>query len=66
MYIFRDTVLEGQRLLDPEGVELRRRHELRRRIYQNRGPNYAIHIDGFDKLKPYGFPIHGAIDGYDG
>ena len=19
---------------------------------------------GYDKLKPYGFPIHGAIDGY--
>jgi hypothetical protein len=22
-----------------------------------------FHI-GYDKLKPYGFPIHGAIDGY--
>ena len=21
------------------------------------------HIDGYDKLKPYGFPIHGCIDG---
>ena len=22
------------------------------------------HLDGYDKLKPFGFPIHGAIDGY--
>lgn len=22
-----------------------------------------MHVDGYDKLKPYGFPIHGAIDG---
>ena len=21
-------------------------------------------LDGYDKLKPFGFPIHGAIDGY--
>ncbi|MEW8543576.1 MAG: hypothetical protein AB2693_08565, partial [Candidatus Thiodiazotropha sp.] len=23
-----------------------------------------VHIDGYDKLLPYGFPIHGAIDGF--
>ena len=28
------------------------------------GPNYIWHVDGYDKLKPYGFPIHGAIDGW--
>ena len=22
------------------------------------------HIHGYDKLKPFGFPIHGAIDGF--
>ena len=22
------------------------------------------HADGYDKLKPYGFPIHGCIDGW--
>ena len=22
------------------------------------------HLDGYDKLKPYGFAIHGYIDGY--
>ena len=28
------------------------------------GPNYCWHLDGYDKLKPYGFPIHGCIDGF--
>ena len=28
------------------------------------GPNFIWHIDGYDKLKPYGFCVHGAIDGY--
>ena len=29
------------------------------------GPNFVWHLDGYDKLKPYGFAIHGCIDGYD-
>lgn len=50
--------------IDPDGVELRKRRRLKRRTYVNPGPNYAWHMDGYDKLKPYGFPIHGAIDGF--
>ena len=42
--------------IDPAGCE-------RRRQYVNPGPDFAWHIDGYDKLKPWGFPIHGAIDG---
>ena len=30
----------------------------------NPGPNFAWHADGYDKLKLYGFPIHGCIDGF--
>ena len=30
----------------------------------NPGPNFAWHADGYDKLKPYGFPTHGCIDGF--
>lgn len=29
----------------------------------NEGPNFVWHVDGMDKLKPYGFSIHGCIDG---
>ena len=50
--------------MDPEGCEARRRRRLRRRVYVNRGPNHCWHMDGYDKLKPYGFPIHGCIDGF--
>ena len=53
-----------QQLLDPEGVTARRRKRLLRRIYRSDGPNQTWHMDGYDKLKPFGIAIHGFIDGY--
>ena len=50
--------------IDPKGCESRQRHRLKRRVYSNPGPDFAWHIDGYDKLKPFGLPIHGAIDGF--
>jgi len=50
------------REMDPDGCELRRRHQLQRRTYVNPRPNFCWHTDGYDKLKPYGFPIHACID----
>ena len=50
--------------LDPDGVKARKAHRLKRRVYRNPGPNYSWHIDGYDKLKPWGFPIHGATDSF--
>ena len=50
--------------LDYEGVQTRRRKRIRRREYLNPGPNFVWHVDGYDKLKPCGFAIHGAIDGF--
>lgn len=58
-----EVVQHVLRVFDPEGVEHRSQHRLRRRIYRCKGPNYLRHIDGYDKLKPFGFCIHGAIDG---
>ena len=49
---------------DPEGVQLRKRRHLRRRKYTSPGPNIVSHIDGYNKLKPYGFSIHSGIDGF--
>ena len=60
----RDTVLDLLRVLDPDGVERRKRMRLLRRKYSAPGPNFLWHVDGYDKLKPYGFAIHAAIDGY--
>ena len=60
----RIVVQEMLRELDPEGCKLRRARRLKRREYVNPGPNFAWHMDGYDKLKPWGFPIHGCIDGF--
>ena len=52
------------REMDPEGTRLPQARRLKRRKYTNPGPNYCWHADGYDKLKPYGLPIHGCIDGF--
>lgn len=51
-------------LLDPDGVAARRGRRLTRRRYINDGPNHTWHIDGYDKLKPYGLCIDACIDGF--
>ena len=60
----RRVVEQLMRELDPEGIEIQRSRRLRRRTYRVPGPNYCWHTDGYDKLKPYGFPIHRCIDGW--
>ena len=60
----RDVVMKMLRELDPDGTETRRARRLRRRQYVSIGPNFCWHADGYDKLKPYGFPIHGCVDGF--
>ena len=62
--IKRDSVLKLMHIIDPEGIENRSRRRLRRRKYNGIGPDRLHHIDGYDKLKPYGFSIHGCIDGF--
>ena len=52
------------KVLDPEGVEIRRRRRLVRRRYYAKGPNYSWHVDSYDKLKPYWIAINGCIDGF--
>ena len=64
LVIQRETVRLVLKELDPEGGDRRSRHRLQRREYFAKGPNYIWHLDGYDKLKPFGFCIHGSIDGY--
>ena len=52
------------RELDPDGVEVRKTHRLRRREYTCPGSNKVWHADGYDKIKPFRFQIHGCMDGY--
>ena len=59
----KETVRRILKIVDPAEVELRSRHRLRRRQYRGKGPNFIWHVDGYDKLKPFGFCVHGCIDG---
>ena len=64
LVVSRETVRLTLKTLDPTGVEKRWQHKLKRRTYSAKGPNFIWHLDGYDKLKPFGLSIHGAIDGY--
>lgn len=64
LVVDKETVREMLKILDRDGVAARSKHRLRRRQYATKGVNHLWHIDGYDKLKPFGFCVHGAIDGY--
>ena len=50
--------------LDPCGTENRCRRRFVRRAYQSMGPNETWHVDGYDKLKPFGIAVSGWFDGF--
>jgi len=62
--VSRDVVYGIMKVLDPQGINCRLSRRLKRRRYFARGPNHIWHMDGYDKLKPYGICIHGCIDGF--
>ena len=64
LQVRRDTVMKSLRVIDPEGVEHRQRRRLKRRRYVTPGPNFLWHVDGWDKLAPFVFFVHGAVDGF--
>ncbi|XP_046579233.1 uncharacterized protein LOC124286835 [Haliotis rubra] len=64
LVVTQEVVRQLMQIIDPQGVKLRRRHRLLRREYFNYGPNFLWHMDSYDKLKPYGICINGAIDGF--
>jgi hypothetical protein len=61
-------IVEGlNKMDDVEGrlpKEIRIGNKIRRRKYTSEGSNDVWHIDGHEKLMPWGFYIHGAVDGY--
>lgn len=60
----RDQIASICREVDPEGSRQRYTNTKMRRMYKVPWINYVWHIDGHHKLNPFGFVIHGAIDGY--
>ncbi|KAF5340938.1 hypothetical protein D9611_006018 [Ephemerocybe angulata] len=57
-------VQECLRRVDSLGVALRTHAVIKRRVYSVRGSNALWHHDGNEKLKPWGFYVHGCVDGY--
>ncbi|KAJ8669224.1 hypothetical protein QAD02_000483 [Eretmocerus hayati] len=64
LHVKRDTVYQILSIADPEGIRDRAAKRLRRRQFRCPGPNYVWSFDGYDKLKGFGFPIHGCIDAF--
>ena len=64
LVVSRETVKVIIKSLDPGGVEKRSGRKLQRRVYRCPGPNLTCHINGYDKLRPFGFCIHGCVDGF--
>ena len=55
-----------QRIIDPEGIALRTKQRVRRRVAYCAGPNYSWSYDGHDKMVKYGITIHGCVDVFSG
>ena len=60
----RDSVMEILKEVDPPRSNKRRSWNLERRYYHSNDPNETWRVDRYDILKPYGFHIHGCIDGF--
>ncbi|XP_028456051.1 uncharacterized protein LOC114570053 [Perca flavescens] len=64
LIVRRDDVMRLMGELDPSGKENRSRRRFVRRAYHSMGPNDVWHVDGYDKMKPFGIAISGCIDGF--
>ena len=64
MICYQENLRVTVEYLDPEGISLRKRRRLHQRKYISKGPNYTWHLDGYNKLKPFGFSVHDCIDGF--
>ena len=62
--VTRDAVSAAQRRVDLASVLGGRKRRLVRREYIVDGPNAMWHFDQNDKLRQFGFEIHGCIDGW--
>ena len=51
-------------ILDPVEIERRKHKVIKGRVYESSVPINTLHIDGNDKLKRFGFPIHRYFDGF--
>ena len=60
----REDVIVTMIQLDPEDISMRIRTRLHRPKYIFKGPSYTWHNNDYDKLKLFGFSVHGCIDAF--
>ena len=60
----RSTVIKILREGDPAGTLIRKSRYIKQRVYTSHGSNHTWHADSNKKLKPYGFSLHGCVDGF--
>ena len=63
-YLYDAKCYESSARTRSSTVSIQRRKKLKRRCYRSLGPNDCWHIDGYGKIKSFGFPIIGCIDGF--
>ncbi|KAG6914284.1 hypothetical protein DXG01_001300 [Tephrocybe rancida] len=59
-----ERVKESLQRVDAIGVLLRWNGVICRRVYKVQGSNALWHMDGNEKLRPWGFYVYGCIDGH--
>ena len=64
IHVPRRLVESLMREVDPRGVEQLKHGSLHRRMYLSPAANFCWHIDGYDKLNPFGFSIHECVDAF--
>ena len=63
MIVSRDTITQCLRVSDSEGVERRMRRRLTEKMKICHSQSQLLrHVDGSDKLVPFGVFIRGAVD----
>ena len=62
--VSKEDARKSVKIVNPEGVEERKRNSIKRRLYWAKGPAVIYPIDGNGKLKRWGFCIHGCVDGF--
>ena len=60
----KEAVRIALNVLDQEGVSRWKSYRLKRQKYRNKGSNNVWHMNGNDKYRPFGFYVHGCIDGF--
>ena len=62
--VSKEDIRKAVKIVNPEGVEERKRNSIKRRLYWAKGPADIYHIDENGKLKKWGFSIHSCVDGF--